>query len=76
MTNIKRMTRMAMFQATLGMMAGTTSAERGGQDVSVAPSREYHPWDDVQLTKAERKGKGFDELQALRREKWEAGRSL
>jgi len=33
--------------------------------------RKYHPWDGVQLTKAERKGKTPDEIQALRKMKYE-----
>lgn len=36
--------------------------------------RVRNPWDDVNLTKAERKGKTYAELQALRREKWETAR--
>ncbi len=33
--------------------------------------REHHPWDGVQLTKAERKGKTPEEIQALRKMKYE-----
>jgi len=32
--------------------------------------RTKHPWDGVQLTKSERKGKTPDELQELRKSKW------
>lgn len=35
-------------------------------------ARESHAWDNVQLSKAERRGKSFEEMQALRRQKWEA----
>ena len=36
--------------------------------------REVNPWDKVQLTKSERKGKTYEELQAMRKERWEACR--
>lgn len=29
-----------------------------------------NPWDSVQLTKAERKGKTYEQMQELRKEKW------
>jgi hypothetical protein len=35
-------------------------------------SREYHPWDKINLTKSERRGKTYEELQAMRKERWEA----
>jgi len=35
------------------------------------PPKEVHPWDNIHLTKEERKGKTFEELQTLRKEKWE-----
>ena len=34
-------------------------------------SRIRHPWDKINLTKAERRGKTYEELQALRKEKYE-----
>jgi len=34
-------------------------------------TREYHPWDHIQLSKKERKGKTYEELQALRKKKYE-----
>lgn len=33
--------------------------------------RERHAWDGIQITKAERKGKTPDEIQALRKLRWE-----
>jgi hypothetical protein len=30
-----------------------------------------NPWDDVHLTKAERRGKTYDDMQVLRKEKYE-----
>lgn len=35
------------------------------------PPKEHHPWDEIQLTKAERRGKTYDELQGLRKQKLE-----
>lgn len=34
--------------------------------------REHHPWDTFQLSKADRKGKSPEEIQALRKQRWEA----
>jgi hypothetical protein len=36
------------------------------------PQRPQYPWDSVQLSKQERKGKSHDEMQALREQKYEA----
>jgi hypothetical protein len=33
--------------------------------------RVINPWDDVHLSKAERKGKTPEEIQAMRKQKWE-----
>lgn len=37
-------------------------------------SREHHPWDKINLTKSERRGKTYEELQEMRKQRWEAGR--
>ena len=42
-------------------------------DVSRAPERKTNPWDSIQLTKCERANKSYDELQALRKQKWQEG---
>lgn len=41
--------------------------------VRLSPTRKEHghPWDRVNLTKAERKGKTYEEMQTMRRERWE-----
>lgn len=39
-------------------------------------NRPIRPWDHIDLTKDERKGKTFEEMQAMRREKWEAAQGL
>lgn len=36
-----------------------------------SPHHESHPWDKIQLSKSERKGKSYSEQQALRKEKYE-----
>jgi len=36
------------------------------------PPRPQYPWDVIQLSKQERKGKSHDEMQALRKEKYDA----
>lgn len=65
----------------LGKKAGMLSALlplalMGGLDwpdnrIHNGSTRQYNPWDTVHLTKAERKGKSLEELQALRKMKWE-----
>ena len=37
----------------------------------ITPVRKHHPWDDIQLSKTERKGKSYEELQELRKKKYE-----
>jgi hypothetical protein len=69
----KNFRKMALLQ---GMMAATMLADAMGverekrEDISNAPTKEYHEWDAVQLTKAERKGKTYEEIQAIRKDKW------
>jgi len=70
--------RIATQAALMGAMAGTLGMGREGSAPSRVPNeieangvkRTYNPWDTVQLTKAQRKGKSFEELQALRKSIW------
>ena len=39
-----------------------------------APCRESHPWDRVQLSKADRLGKSRDEIQAMRKKRYESAK--
>ena len=39
-------------------------------------SREVHPWDKVNLSKSERRGKSYEELQAMRKHKWEEAQQV
>lgn len=34
-------------------------------------TKSYNPWDKIQLTKFERKGKSYEEIQAIKKERWE-----
>ena len=34
-------------------------------------TRVTHPWDKVDLSKSERRGKTYEELQAMRKQRWE-----
>ncbi len=36
-----------------------------------SPVHEHHPWDKISLSKSERKGKTFEEMQKIRKEKYE-----
>lgn len=65
------------------MMALTTSGlfcdAMGGLNSNTlhnGVSREYHPWDKINLTKSERRGKTYEELQALRKRKYEEAKQL
>ena len=39
-------------------------------------SRVAHPWDKINLTKSERRGKTYEELQALRKQKHEEAQQV
>lgn len=67
----KQLTTAMMAASMMGMM-GDRNDMVPREDISRAPIRDHHSWDGVQLSKAERKGKTPDELQALRRARWEA----
>ena len=56
---------------SLGMVSGYRS---GVNVVQNGVDRKSYPWDRIQLSKAERRGKGPEEIQALRKAKWEAMR--
>lgn len=62
----------AMLQATMmGMMSGmmgNTPMTFGRPHLENGVERTWNPWDTIQLSKAQRKGKSFEELQALRKE--------
>lgn len=46
----------------------------GGRVIKNGVHPVRHPWDGVELSKAERRGKSYEEVQALRQEKWEASK--
>lgn len=59
----------AMFSA-IAMGAFSTNRFSPFGDVNVlhnGVSRERHPWDKINLTKSERRGKTYEELQAIRK---------
>jgi len=47
-----------------------SATQHRGNYIENGVHRELHPWDGVQLSKAERRGKTAEEIQELRREKW------
>ena len=53
--------------AVTGMLAGMPIPDFGGKSGSYRA-----PWYEQPLSKAERKGKTIEEIQALRKAKWEA----
>ena len=60
-------TSMAMM-AMYSMMGGGLYVLRNGVE------RKHNPWDNVNLSKKERKNKTYEEIQAMRRAKWESQR--
>jgi hypothetical protein len=65
--NAQRLALMAAFMSTLATSSTAALTSR------LSPTRKEHghPWDRVHLTKAERRGKTYEEMQAMRRERWE-----
>lgn len=60
---------LAMMMAAI---ASQSLAERRPRVYVESTNRPWRPWDHVNLTKAERRGKTYEEIQAMRRERWEA----
>lgn len=69
----KYSTMMAMYAAMLSAMSiGTTGSDFSRENtVHNGVERPWHPWDNVNLSKSERKGKSYEELQALRKQRYE-----
>ena len=59
-----------MLPLMLAMMSMLSPSER--TTINNRVIREHNPWDNINLSKDERRGKSYAEMQALRREKWEA----
>lgn len=66
--------RSAGLAMMMAMIASQSIAGRSPYVTVESTSRPVHPWDHVNLTKAERRGKTYEEIQAMRRERWEAAR--
>jgi len=56
---------------TAAMMAMINDDRKTYHEI-VSQPKTLPPWHNVKLTKAERKGKTFEEIQAMRQAKWEA----
>ena len=54
------------------MMGGLADGFDFGDKITLhnGVNRERHPWDTISLSKAERRGKTPDEMQAARKSKW------
>ena len=70
--SVTRYAKMAALMSAIGygMLNGR---EFGAYDNRIhnGVSRVVHPWDKINLTKSERRGKTYEELQALRKQKYE-----
>jgi hypothetical protein len=66
-----RFNTMALLMNTM-LLSGMMNYNGGEPDLRfTTPTREYHSWDHIQLSKEERKGKTYEELQELRKKKYE-----
>lgn len=65
----KYSTMMAMYAAMAMSMTGSDFFREN--TIHNGVERPYHPWDSVNLSKSERKGKSYEELQALRKQRYE-----
>ena len=76
-TNTRNSRAALMVFASMAISNMTSIRERGNDRwLHNSPEpRKTNPWDGVNLTKSERKGKTYEEIQAMRRERWEAQRS-
>jgi hypothetical protein len=56
------------------LMSTLATSSTAAMTSRLSPTRKEHghPWDRVDLTKAERRGKTYEEMQAMRKERWEA----
>jgi len=75
--NVSKYTQMATLMSSLayGMLNGE---DFGVYDTRVhnGVSKDTHPWDHISLSKNERRGKTYDELQKIRKQRWEESRTL
>jgi hypothetical protein len=57
--------------AMLAMMGAMMMSDipLGGKDTTIhnGSTKSYNPWDKIQLSKAERKGKTYEEIQAMKK---------
>lgn len=68
------MDRFATLASLMTAMALSQSGDRPSGTRPTARVIRGKPWDRINLTKAERRGKTYEEIQAMRRERWEAVR--
>lgn len=75
MSIVKKYAKTSLMLAMMGaaMMSGMPI---GGRDIVIhnGSTKSYNPWDKIQLTKSERKGKSYEEIQAIKKERWERSR--
>jgi hypothetical protein len=69
-----RVSRMLMLAAMQAMMLGPGESRADDEMYAYKGTPNRNPWDRINLTKSERRGKTYDELQAMRKAKWEAGK--
>jgi hypothetical protein len=62
----------AMVQLLAASMFYPNPREYTGRVLENGVTRTRHPWDSIHLSKAERKGKTFEELQELRKREYAA----
>ncbi len=66
-----RTNRAALMTALMSGLLGGGMPFEGPSTYRNGVSRVTNPWDRVNLSKAERRGKTYEELQAIRKARWE-----
>lgn len=70
--SVKNYSRLAMMMAlTTSGLFGDVMGGFNSNTLHNGVTRDWHPWDKINLSKSERRGKTYEELQAMRKQKWE-----
>jgi len=69
---MKRMLPVALVAAAMSTMVGGMPTAGNPFGARGPTPRPRNPWDDEHLSKHERRGKTYEEIQAMRKTKWES----
>ena len=75
--SVKNYSKFAMMMAlTTSGLFGDVMGGLNSNTLHNGVSRVVHPWDKINLSKSERRGKTYEELQAIRKQKYEEAQQL